>query len=345
MSHDVSASATSLYVIGNGFDLYHGLSTSFDDFKNYLKTADKELFDHIHDRLLIEPAWGNFEEALASLDVDRVREEAANYLVDYGDEDWSDAYHHDYQWAINQVVDPLSINLKKRFAEWLATIDIPSPTTTGRALLDLDPTAQYINFNYTPTLERIYGIDANRILHIHGKSVDALEEIVLGHGRNWSDEQPIRDPEELGNMDPRISEGESIITSYFASTYKPALDIIELHASVFQSVASVERIYVLGHSMSSVDLDYFREIVRIIDSARTQWYVTFYNKGDVQRHRETMRVLGIAPVNIRLLELSGLARGKAPVYLPDGADSWQLDFFECLDLPELQRRSVKRRNF
>ena len=34
-----------LYILGNGFDVAHGLPTKYLDFENYVKSIDKELYD------------------------------------------------------------------------------------------------------------------------------------------------------------------------------------------------------------------------------------------------------------------------------------------------------------
>ena len=39
----------------------------------------------------------------------------------------------------------------------------------------------FLNFNYTHTLERLYGIASERILHIHGQIGDKWDKIELGH--------------------------------------------------------------------------------------------------------------------------------------------------------------------
>ncbi|MEX5528372.1 AbiH family protein [Pseudomonas syringae] len=36
-----------LYIIGNGFDLHHGLPTQYKHFKDYLRTEDPEVYDWV----------------------------------------------------------------------------------------------------------------------------------------------------------------------------------------------------------------------------------------------------------------------------------------------------------
>jgi hypothetical protein len=48
--------------------------------------------------------------------------------------------------------------------------------------ITIDTSARFPSFNYTPTLERVYGVPRDRILHIHGYSADLRQTLILGHG-------------------------------------------------------------------------------------------------------------------------------------------------------------------
>ena len=88
-----------LYIIGNGFDLYHGLMTGYNHFRRYVQKNDVELYELIEKyyEYKEDDFWYNFEENLATLDDFALREYARNFLEDYGFDKWRDAYHHDYQ--------------------------------------------------------------------------------------------------------------------------------------------------------------------------------------------------------------------------------------------------------
>lgn len=52
------------YIIGNGFDLSHGMSTKYSDFYKYLKKHDQKNiggFEYFYD-CEQENLWGNFED-------------------------------------------------------------------------------------------------------------------------------------------------------------------------------------------------------------------------------------------------------------------------------------------
>lgn len=60
-----------------------------------------------------EELWSDFEATLANLDTDHILDEAANYLESYDAEDWSDAFHHNYQDEISERIKLVTTDLKK----------------------------------------------------------------------------------------------------------------------------------------------------------------------------------------------------------------------------------------
>ena len=169
-----------LYVVGNGFDLHHGLPTRFDDFKRYLVENSTGYPDHA-DTLQaylsdLAENWSNLEAALASLDTDTLREYAGDSLISYAAEEWTDAYHHDYQFEIEQVLESLSTRLFDAFAEWIRTVSVPRPGhggPTGGPALAVDPSAFFLSFNYTETLTQLYGVPEGASLTFTGRAYRA----------------------------------------------------------------------------------------------------------------------------------------------------------------------------
>lgn len=117
---------TNLYIIGNGFDIYHGIPSRYSDFKEYLKSSNQSLHDRIIEYLPVGENWCDLEIALAHLDVDKVINEAMQYLEVYSSENWSDSFHHDYQYEIDRIVADLSSGLKSYFCEWINQLELPS---------------------------------------------------------------------------------------------------------------------------------------------------------------------------------------------------------------------------
>ena len=48
-----------LYVIGNGFDLWHGIPQSCSQFKEYVRHRDRSIFDAVGSYLSVGEDWGD----------------------------------------------------------------------------------------------------------------------------------------------------------------------------------------------------------------------------------------------------------------------------------------------
>lgn len=69
---------------------------------------------------------------------------------------------------------------RDHFREWVESIDV----SKVKPVLNLPDTASFITFNYTPTLEYVYGVSPDRILHIHGCVLDKNELLQFGSPDN-----------------------------------------------------------------------------------------------------------------------------------------------------------------
>lgn len=304
-----------LYVIGNGFDLHHGIPSSYSAFGEYLQAVDPVAYENVEQYLYLDSTdadvakafWANFEQALADFGADDVIEDASQFLVSYAAEDWSDSGHHDYQYEIERVVTSLSTNLKARFSDWVKTLPVPDAPPSGKALT-LDAGALFLSFNYTTTLSKTYGVASDQIVYIHG-CADSDENLVLGHGWNPATRDSLNkniDPEFL---DTRELQGNEILDEYFELTYKPAEKVITSRREFFDGLTGIDEVYVLGHSMSEVDMPYLFEITRNISPAAT-WVVSYYGIDEKASKAEAIAKLGIQ--SCELIELSSLARSVQP---------------------------------
>ncbi len=292
----------SLYIIGNGFDIHHGINSRYSDFKNYLLGVDKSLHKLITEYIPTEENWSDLEQALADTDRDSITEYTLQFLKSYGADDWSDAYHHDYQYEIKMIIQGLSTNLKIRFTEWITQLYIPKHADVESRIISIDKNAQFLSFNYTSTLSAIYGVPIDNILFIHGKAGISNQEIVLGHAWNPNLSQKGVSLDQ-DNEDPRVVEGNEIINEFFKKTFKNAQGIIAQNLSFFTNLRRVSNIYILGHSLSSVDINYFEEIIKNIDIDKVQWKISFFGSDELGRHKATIKKLGIDNSKVIFCEL------------------------------------------
>lgn len=323
-----------LYVIGNGFDLHHNLNTRYRTFGVYLKENYPDIYGQLieyfglpdlndkgqceYDYIL----WAEFEKSLSLLDQETVLEAHSDSIANPGSPDFRDRDWEAFAIDIESVVENLTLALFKAFSEFIRNIDFPS--LDHDLELKLDKNATYINFNYTDTLERYYGISRDNILYIHGNANELNDELILGHGidpNNFKPEDP-RQPEGLSseeaemwieqmadNYDHSFELGKDALLQYFSRSYKNTKEIIESNANFFGSLTHIHEIIFLGHSLSSIDLPYVKEI-SVNSTSNVIWSVSYYGNDEKDRHKRTLTELGIESDKINQITLYDLMPTK-----------------------------------
>lgn len=153
---EVKSPVTTLYVIGNGFDLAHGVPSSYSKFRDWLgkhSNLRKTLETYIKNDAL----WWNLEEALADLDLD-TPSMAIPEMLDAFDAYDPDAQMADYYAAIDMAmlpVDTITNELPKKFRRWIESLKVDSSVKPLSGLVK--PGAKYLDFNYTEFAETLYG--------------------------------------------------------------------------------------------------------------------------------------------------------------------------------------------
>ncbi|HBQ6149009.1 TPA: bacteriophage abortive infection AbiH family protein, partial [Klebsiella pneumoniae] len=208
------------------------------------------------------------------IDYELILQNSEMFLVTYNTEDWSDAYHHDYQYEVDKITRMLSARLKEQFADWVKGINIADAYNSEQYIPPIPRESLYFSFNYTNTLQQIYAVPDAQIMHIHGNcSYD--EDLILGHSfRVEKSLNPYIGPDQ----DIRIAEAYDSIDKYFGNTFKPSEDIIKEENVFFSSLKNVDEVIVLGHSLAEVDGEYFSEINKSIQKS-ARWIVALY-KGE-----------------------------------------------------------------
>ena len=230
-----------LYVIGNGFDLHHGMPCGYADFIAWLQGNRHEVYNGLN-RIYGDCSgnnWSDFENSLRGFNLD-----------DYPDNVTRDGLMQ------------LKAGLNEALLAWVKTIGMPEPKT---AIDNIDRNAVFFTFNYTRTLEDFYGIDEDRIVHLHG-SVDN-GNLIFGHdstGDAVSDEE-LKEARRT-HMDADLYKDLVHIkmSQEFADVFrKPVAEIIEEHGSDFDALAGIKEMIVLGVSYSDIDMPYFERIVKV----------------------------------------------------------------------------------
>ena len=75
-----TATLKSLYVIGNGFDLWHDIPSRFGDFKVYVSENAPQIFNAVETYLPAGDEWNQLEQALAEMDVDALIDNLGHFI-------------------------------------------------------------------------------------------------------------------------------------------------------------------------------------------------------------------------------------------------------------------------
>lgn len=259
---------SSIFILGNGFDRAHGLKTSYSDFKDWLITQGR--LDVIAELQSIFPAqqdgefllWSQFEKALTRYDKNAVEGWAWNSLyVAIEESDGREIV------TSGDILDTtVSDIVYKNFSAWVNDIAV-----IGVRIFDFDSSARFITFNYTETLERLYSIPADRILHIHGKA-HSDSGIIVGHRMKID---PLSGSFE--NNDFRGNNNRVQNLADLADLYKPSEEIIQQNSAYFDSLNDVDTVIVFGHSCSDVDELYFKATAASV-RPDAMWKFCYFNE-------------------------------------------------------------------
>ncbi|MDR3651520.1 MAG: bacteriophage abortive infection AbiH family protein [Paludibacter sp.] len=299
-----------LYVIGNGFDLYHELPTRYCHFHKFVKENHKEfdfeLEKYFELRIKEDKSpevscvekylWTNFEEDLGTFDWTAFFDDICN--IDINDENFKLSFIYSLEDDIDEQTENLLESIREAFESWLECIDFDFV----QKKLSLNENACFLSFNYTLLLEVFYKIQHENILHIHGNIEDNRGAIIFGHNQTV-EEEPEFDENGDSNRTP-FSDSEAKAKYPFHALSKPVREIIEDNKSFFEDLCLVNKIVVLGHSLNEIDIPYFEEIHRITSNAN--WLVTYFDEDEKQKHLFTLQEIGIERECISMIKIDEL---------------------------------------
>lgn len=211
--------AKHIYVIGNGFDRYHGAQSGYMSFRKYLfkrnpqivgffdlyfgpRSLDRSFstpvgwwwcvqpYEYRHDEHGLRypiatwsrsNLWRDFETNLCELNREKVFDLLDMQLprVDEGEEGFDYASYFAPLDNISDTVTACTFEMKYHFHRWVNTLHYAKGFK--KRMLDIDRDALFLNFNYTLFLESEYGVPAEQICYIHGCRRDKFGSLVLGH--------------------------------------------------------------------------------------------------------------------------------------------------------------------
>lgn len=275
----------SLYIIGNGFDLYHGLKTSYRDFFEFILKHSKiecdtrcKIICYLKD-IYGEDLWNIFEEALGN-----PNKEAISILSNIN----SKRYNGRKDKLIDKqnTLDGIDSDIRFCFTEWINYIK-KSPEQPTK-ILNLDNSDSiFLTFNYTDILESVYGINKSHICYIHDED-NGTENSTIGDiqdvrkfifGCNIKQAEQYKDDEEIYRFVQELSKD---VSAHMKS---------ERWLNLISQLDGVECIYTLGHSIAEVDYPYFEKIKEVIPFAK--WYYARTDKFAEDKVKSNLENIGI----------------------------------------------------
>lgn len=191
-----------LFVIGNGFDLAHNMKTKFNHFRDYLNAnypilhnyapyVPETITGHHGEELqdttevvgliayLLDAAatdegkendWSAIEDLLGKLNLPECFDNVESQYDKDGDHNYFLEYENaelicgNMALAIPYIAELLS--------EWIHTIKIPNSPLKSFSEIINPSKDLFLTFNYTQTLEKMYGCKRENVCHIHGIARD-----------------------------------------------------------------------------------------------------------------------------------------------------------------------------
>ena len=298
-----------LFIVGNGFDLYHGVQSRYEDFHKWLMAnRDWHRFEAVEQHFIEADLWSNLEENLGTFDSEECGADwslATPFAVFIGGQFICTGreLNEDFDEKLNEWREEMLRGL----SEWVKTL-----RQSGKApkLPIVSPDAQYLNFNYTRTLEDYYGIDSCKILHIHGVVGLPWDRLQLGH--SFEVEDVLDDG--LEDYNPEMFDEDRVtpvqqLKEHMRKWRKPVQAIIQHNADFWESLREVSKVVVLGFSFGRVDEPYIRKIAEVVRQDAV-WRCSWHGKGEDVKIGKNLMSVGVR--NIELFRLDEGLCGAGP---------------------------------
>ena len=269
-----------LYIIGNGFDLHHGLDTSYKNFRDnvVLKTPNlrKLLLDLYGDAINEDMWWSDFEAKLSDIDY--------NHLL-----------NSDNGVAMGgmKVQNFLTGQLPPLFGKWIKSIKLKN---APEKQLDIDKDALFFTFNYSLVLEIIYEVNKDNIWHIHN-SIEEVDKIIVGHD---SDLNTLISNYNLnrGNKQYNSWIVDNIIP-WAAKGAKGVNKRIEENMENFNKYSTIKHIISMGFSFNEIDMPYIKAIISSnYNKNDIDWTIYYHQEGEDDVIIEKLKNIGIKEIQI-----------------------------------------------
>ena len=296
-----------LFIVGNGFDLAHGIPSRYNpDFKNIAERIEQlSYFWDIYQSRKAD-IWADFENLLANPDFNNLEEIFDGYAPDFSS---------DYERDRNAIITQVDLNGKLIDALYEFADQAENSIESKRPLVkyeeDFSSNGLFITTNYTHTLEKLYGINRNNVLHIHGEV--GADNLILGYPEGdykpetyfYDVRQKGRGPYREVNFEQHIEDmiQDDLIDYYTYTAYKALIDKTKSFSKAPQITLLEDflkdnifhEILVIGHSCA-IDFPYFEYLNNMYPQAI--WRFSPHNEDTRDNVEYLIKNLGISRYKI-----------------------------------------------
>ena len=306
-----------LFIIGNGFDIAHGLPTRYNNFRDFLVSS----YNIKEDNSLELPYLEYKDNSnITYEDKAKIARIIVKYIDGINGGNWCNFEEYlgkiDYNKYLNILtctdID-LNNNLEKKFIclclcfkkwlsvlfeEWINSIKIENIKINNYFKNYINPEKDYfLTFNYTKILENLY--KCKNVLHIHGcidkelhpiKKIETnLDKIIFGYKENAVYLKSLIEGINL------VDDMNGIAFETASKLIKRVDKVINMYSNCFEKIerSNITRVNSYGFSFSEVDLTYIKKIISSIKI--NKWYLnkfSYYNKKELRRIKQILKSFG-----------------------------------------------------
>lgn len=273
-----------LYIIGNGFDLHHGLKTSYLNFRDDYVKKSSVLWNVLLDIYGEAPQnnnlwWKDFENMLGKVDYDSLSKSRNGDALGF-----------------MKVRNLMKGKLPPSFGKWIKDVDSQIDASKIELMDEIDASSLFFTFNYTLLLEKAYHVKEENVWHIHG-SVKHPDDIILGHDADAG--QLVKYTQEYNKDQQRISPSYAdYINQESLNGAKKVKDRIWKEEERFDKYCGIKHLIAMGFSFNNIDLPYIEKIWNLNRyKDEVEWTVYVHTSED-ESIIKTLMDIGVSKHNI-----------------------------------------------
>lgn len=302
-----------LFIIGNGFDIFHELKTKYSDYREALDETIVSKFEKMtsNSGMTKEATWRDIEAALGV---------CWNSL--------QSSFFSLYSNSFNDCIE-LETDMEQDFSFIFDFTGVLFYDFINKAQSkDAEPRFHFekddifVNFNYTNTLERVYSISPERILHIHGMldniqpsgflgsdilpSFNSIEEAEVSEpivkAKYWNSDL-VRSKIQFGAYpvfpysgsitDDRTLHEIQRMHELFVKNPEQNMDKLQKFISEYHPEI-IDEVIISGPSIGECDLPYFVKIL-MPTLKHSKWSFYCFSPKDMENYTSICAANGITP--------------------------------------------------